>query len=795
MIGALATEAATAQPARESYEFALPPMPLRKALSYFAQQTDISIAYDGNSVDEFRSGMTYGAFTPGNALEKILARTPFAFEFMSHDTVRLVARSKIEPSSSVLGLPKSFTARAPDTILVTATKRTAYAQELPVSISAVDEHTLDRWGVRDFNALATKVAGVSFTNLGPSRNKIFVRGLSDGAFADRTQSTVGVYLDETPIIFNDTNPDLRLVDVERVEIVRGPQGTLYGAGSIGGVYRIITKKPHLNNYSGRMRASGSTTVAGGANGSFDGFFNAPIIENRLGIRLAGFYENSDGYIDDPGLGLKDLNASEIYGGRLSSRVQFSDRWTLDAAATAQFVDLEDTQYVFPRFGKLRRRNLRREPYRDEFLHFNATLNGEVRGATITSSTAFIRRDISNTLDASASLPDIIGVADAEGVYQTQDKIRTINHETRIVSEDDRQFEWLAGGFFSRRQEDLIERLVVDNMTPESIPFVGDRNDDIRETALFGEASYRVTDRLKLTAGMRWSHTMFEADIAATDDNSEITGRSEDSKTETSYSPKVALSYEVRDDLLAYAQVARGSRIGGFNVRTPLEAITQLDPEDDTSEFESDTLWNFETGLKSAWLNNDLTLNAAAFYVRWAEIQTDQILPTGITFIANAGTARNYGFEIELTGRPAPNLEIAGALFWNSPELTEANPFLGAEAGDALPNIPSVSGSLAAAFSFPITNQWEGIAYADYSYVGRSFLTFAKDAAPRMGDYHVGSLRFTARNNALRFGLFVDNFWNERGNTFAFGNPFSLSREAQSTPLRPRTIGVFAETKF
>lgn len=783
---------AFAQRPDETRAYDIPPMSLKKALGKLARKADLSIAYDDLPMKGYRSGYVFGEIGARDALAMLLSNSPYGFEFVGPDTVRLTLIKK--PAAKAAETDgSSYDGR--DSIVVTATKREAYAQTLPVSISAISGDTLRLWGARDFDALAPALAGVAFTNLGPSRNKIFLRGISDGSFADRTQLTVGVYLDDTPIIFNDTNPDLRLIDVDRVEVVRGPQGSLYGNGSIGGVIRIITNKPDLHDYSGRVRAAASGTEDGGANATFDGAVNLPLVPGRLGVRASGYYEKASGYIDDVALGVDDVNESAIYGGRLAVRATLSQRWMLDVAANVQSVDLADTQYVFEDLGGLRRANSEREPYSDEFRHFSITATGELDNAKVTSSSAFIDRDTTSVFDATAALPALIGDADAKATYRTNDAIRSFNHETRIVSDNGGEFNWLAGVYFARRTEDIGARLIVDSVSPISLPFFSTRRDSLWEGAFFGEASYKLRKDLTLTAGLRWSYTNYQVHV---DSGGSVNAGPEvidDSRTRTSLTPKLSLSYQPTDTVMVYVLTARGTRIGGFNVNTPLAALTPIASDEEVDIFEPDELWNTELGVKSSWFDGDLVLNAAAFYVRWSRIQTDQILPNGFSYIANAGKARNYGFEVEANARPFRFLEIAAALSVNNPELTRANPFLGAQVGDTLPNIAAVTGSIAAAIEVPLADQWTGRFSADYRYIGRSYLTFAEEAAPRMGDYQTGDLRASARRERLNIGVFADNFWNSHGDTFAFGNPFSLASEKQATPIRPRTIGAFVEVDF
>ncbi len=410
-------------------------------------------------------------------------------------------------------------------------------------------------------------------------------------------------------------------------------------------------------------------------------------------------------------------------------------------------------------------------------------------------TCLDNRDIETVIDATAALPAILGEPFAAGIFNTANDIKTFTHESRIVSDDGGNFDWLGGGFVALRNEKLDTNLIVDTLNPVGIPFSSIRKDYFSEAALFGELTYQFTSKFSVTVGARISRTEFDVRVASGGVANVGVSVLDARKTRTAVAPKAAISYQYSDDIMLNAQAAQGSRIGGFNVSTPLEAITALDPEDSVTSFESDVLWNTEVGLKSSWLDGDLVFNAAGFYVFWKDIQTDQILPNGFSFITNAGQAQNYGFEAEITARPTSRLELTSAFFWNEPQLTEANPFLGAEVGDLLPNIAELSASTGIAYEFPVNGQWAAILAADYNYVGKSFLTFAEETAPGMGDYHQGNVRITAFKENLRIGIYADNVSNTRSNTFAFGNPFSLATQRQETPLRPRTIGVFMETEF
>lgn len=793
-IPALASPDASERVSHIRYD--IPAMSVRDALTSLARQAEISIAFEEFDLSGYRSSYVVGATTVTAALNVILSSTPYTFEMTGGDTIKLVSKtanlrdSGTQPNATALD-HGDFN----DVILVTAMKRMDDARTLPVAISAIDRETLERWGANDVTDLAPRIAGVAFTNLGTSRNKIFVRGLSDGPFADRTQSTVGVYLDETPIILNDTNPDLRLLDMERIEIVRGPQGSLYGGGTIGGLFRMITVKPDLDQFSGRLQVSGATTQGGDKSGGLDGIINIPIIEGRVGLRGLGYYQHDGGYIDDDGLDQRNVNSSQIHGGRAALRFAPAANWNIDAMFAKQNVKLDGGQYVFAGANGLSRTTQRPEPYKDAFNLGSLTVSGRVGSVRITSSTSYVRRETESEQDASGSLPTLLSMPGAGGVYRSESRISSFTHETRLASDHTGKWRWLVGGFFAARNEHLTSDLIVDTQIPSEVSFFSDRTDEVAEAALFGETAYMVSDALTLTLGARWARTTYEVDVVSGGEVNVGAPLLEVTRTDYNLSPKVAIRYQQNPALLLYVQASHGARIGGVNVSTPLGAFFDPDGDIDTTAFETDSLWNFESGMKSSWLDGDLELNASVFYVLWNEIQTDQFLPNGFSFTANAGHARNYGFEFESVIRPISKLELTAAFFWNSPELREANPFLGAAKGDTLPNIADVSAGLSATYEMPITGRWNALLTSSVTYIGRSFLTFEKDLAPSMGDYLDSNLRISVQRDALQAGLFIENVINERGNTFSFGNPFYLSAQAQETPLRPRTIGVFVRKTF
>ncbi len=765
-------------------------MPLRSALARLARQGDVSISFGDLPVDDFRSSYVVGARSVDEALERLLRGTPFDYERGENETVRLVQRASSVHGAASADPPERDSS---DVIVVSAMKRPADARRLPVSVAAVSGGDVAASGAVEASDLSSRLAGIAFTNLGVSRNKIFVRGLSDGPFADRTQSTVGVYLDETPLILNDTNPDLQMIDLERVELIRGPQGSLYGGGSIGGLLKMTTAKPALDEKSAMLGAAAALTKGGAASAQLEAVANLPIVDDEFGARIVAYHRSLGGFIDDVGLAKEDVNASEVSGGRLALRYAPGNLFTIDGMIALQRVDADGTQYAFSDLPGLSRSTANAEPYRDAFNLASVTVTGEFPGVTLTSATSYTWRRSDIAFDATAALPDLLGDNNSTGLLSTDDRSKTIFHETRAAFEDVAGMKALAGVFLLSRNEVFD---TVFSLSPAAAsPFQLERNDSYREIALFGEATADLTNTLSLTVGGRVAITDFEVDSLSSGLLSISAGDIEVRNSRMFISPKIAIAKEIGDFSIVYGQIARGSRAGGVNLSGPLDAL--FDPDSDAGQivFEPDGLWNFEAGLKSLLWSGRIDVSASAFYVIWNNMQTDQFLPSGFSYIANAGRARNYGLELETAIRPTEKLEVRASLFLNSPELRSANPLLGAERGDALPNIANISAGLGLSYHTPLNARWDLGVDADFSYLGRSYLTFSSGSASPMGDFETLALRAYVSRGSLTFGFDSENLMNERGNTFSFGNPFSAPFHNQETPLRPRTLGLFLRKEF
>ncbi len=304
-------------------------------------------------------------------------------------------------------------------------------------------------------------------------------------------------------------------------------------------------------------------------------------------------------------------------------------------------------------------------------------------------------------------------------------------------------------------------------------FAEDRDDDVQQYAGFADLTFAATPKINIGLGLRISTASLDVNSLTTGIVSARTEERDLNNSATHFNPRLSINYAATSTTNLYAQMARGFRVGGVNINTPISALFDpgLDPDEQlkTQTVSTDTLWNYEIGLKSRLLDNRLSINAAAFYVDWTDIQTDQILPTGFLFVTNAGNARNIGFELQVAAQLTETLTVTAAAIWNDPTLQEANAFLNANKGDRLPSIAAFTGGLSVQYERPVNSRLNFIASADYTYVGPSRLFFDEDASPRQGDNHRASIRFGFEWEQWMARFYVTNLFDHTGNTFAFGN--------------------------
>ncbi|WP_293450488.1 TonB-dependent receptor [Phenylobacterium sp.] len=804
---ALACVAGRAEAADPRLRVHIPQRSYAEALIDLALQANVSIlgtaaCGPGGQVE------LSGRFTLKEALDRLLAGAPCDYRVVDAGTVRITRlrpRLRDEPEAPAEQPPPLVSE-----VVITATKRPVALERLPAGASVLPRDQIEATGATDVSGAVGQLAGMLTTNLGPGRNKLLVRGVSDGAFTGRTRSTVSTYLDDAPINYNAPDPDLRLVDVDRLEALRGPQGALYGSGSIGGVYRIVTRKPDLQQPEMGASASLATTRGGSTSRALDGYLSVPVIKDHLGVRLVAYDEVQGGYLDDVNLRITNVDQTRRSGGRLAVRVRFDSHWSLDTLAASQHLRSDDTQYVTaamtssPRSLAIAaeagasggtggapddRRNRVQETHNNDFSYAGATLTGEFSWGAVTSSTSYVHHVFSSQYEGTDAGLNFPAIATDLGVYFEKARINLLVEDVVVRSAGAGPFQWLLGVYGARSLEKSPSTL--DFLAPGSSATAYDENRKNRlfEYALYGEGSYQLGDGWTVTVGGR----AFESRVHTTADltiSSPFGPRTFDGRRNSKgFSPKITLQREFANGDLVYALVSEGFRPGGLNTSgfQPIRS-TRVD-------FAPDRLRNYELGAKFRRLDNRLSVRVAAYYDDWSNIQSDRYRPSGLAYTANVGDARILGLEGEV-GYDLPfglSLRLNGLL--TDSKVRHPNPDFDQPVTPELPGAPKTSGGLLVVYRRPIGSALTLRLIGEGSYVGRSVLSFDSTASPPMGHYLRARLSAELSNQTWRLAAYVSNPLDDSSDTFAYGNPFSFGSVRQLTPQRPRTVGVRLSAAF
>ncbi|MFD1612153.1 TonB-dependent receptor [Sphingomonas tabacisoli] len=655
-------------------------------------------------------------------------------------------------------------------IIVTATKRASTVQDVPFSINAQTQADIQRSGAVTLEDLSRNVAGLTIQNLGPGQSQVSVRGVSAGQVVrdqPGVKEQVGVYLDESVVSLSLFTPDFDLFDLNRVETLRGPQGTLFGSGSVGGTIRYITNQPNTEKVEGQVEGNINMIDGGSVGGSAKGAINLPVNEN-VAVRAVGYYTRYAGFIDalqNNGTIKKDVNDGDRYGGRISILFKPTDNITITPRVVYQKViangfnreeiySLFANQFTTTRpkvtFKDGQQFLLLDEKFKDKTFLADLTANIDIGAVTLTSVTSYIKRDILASRDASAltgsvsvdlKFPDA-AVLLPSNLRDTTD-LKTWTQEVRLASNGSGPFQWLIGGFYSDIDRFYRQRLptpgydaftdmvlgagtsaAVANGFPANSPYNSDLPYKIKQKAVFGEASYKY-ETLTATAGVRYydfnERRQFKSGgLFSNDDN-----RTDRTKSD-GFTPRFLLSWEATPNVTLNAQAAKGFRLGGVNdpLNVPLCSATDKALFGGFQSYKDETLWNYEVGMKSQW--SGITFNAAAFYNDIKNLQvTLDAGSCSSRIVFNVPKARAEGVEFEMTARPAPGLTlgVSGSALDSKFRSTLPEPLAtttGIRKGNRLPTVPKFQISANATYEFPVRADWTAYVSGSVQHVGARY---------------------------------------------------------------------------
>ncbi|MDB5468047.1 MAG: TonB-dependent receptor [Phenylobacterium sp.] len=811
-----------------SIAFDIPPQPLGPALNQLAVQSNRQILFSSLLTAGRRSTGLQGLYSPEQALSRLLAGTGLTVRL--EGTSFLVQQAALRGEEGPAAQPVDSPA-AVDEVVVTALKRESLAQDTPISMTVVDGDLLKARGSVDLEHAATYLPGLRLTWSSFGR-RLVLRGVYAAG-----EATTGLYYDETPVTGpvgttadpGVMSPELMLVDVKRIEVLRGPQGTLYGAGSMGGTLRILFNRPDLAKPSGLLSASVAGAWHGGTAGGLVAVANQPLVKDRLAIRLVAYDYGAPGAVDNLTLGLKNVDASRVQGVRATLLWAPDERLEAQLSGAIQHTHVNDISSWQQGVGPWRTTHAVRAPFDGDIGLVNATVRWRTTGATLTATSSWYRwrlirrNDYSGVLrgqrnnpqgcsryfglDAGACGPvQLAGyTAYVDGLYpaglvQPVSLTSWIN-EVRAASNGPGPLDWTLGAYTERRRDAVDSEVVqadpLTGMAYAPVRLIGQRSieNEFDQTAVFGEASWEVRPGTVLTAGGRryryHKRDRGEVQVANVVSGTWLDYQADDATHESGWDLKVLASQRLGPGALTYIQASQGFRPGGVNIVPGLpEAL---------AAYRSDSLWNYEAGLKSEWFGRRLLVNLAVYRIDWRDMQYSAQTRNGaFTFLTNIGASRIYGAEMEVVARPRPAWTVSTSLTFTDAHLTAdqfSNTAIGlGQTGDRLPMIPQFEGAASVERTWWLAQDAQVVMRLDAAASSTAWSTFNHGGADdlKLGGYAVFGSSLSLSRGDWSVSLAVDNLLNRAGKNQALP---STAGPVEVFGLRPRTARLTLERRL
>lgn len=724
------------------------------------------------------------------------------------------AEAQTVPSSSA---PESSGFGELEEIVVTASKREQKLSDVPSAITVLGGEELANQGVQSIRDYATLTPGLAQRDYAyPGYGTIFIRGLTTGA--GQQSATSVFYLDD--VAFTSSSPlngsaflapEPELADIERIEVLKGPQSTLYGASSLGGVIRVISKRPDPSGFSGSARTEVTAIDGGDVGYSVRASANIPLVTDRLAVRATGFYRRAAGFVDNIGTGTEDVNSSIFKGGRLALGWTPNDRLSVDVVGQIQDIDADGparqhnvSGTLTPLHGERKYNDYFDAPSRSRYRLASTTASYDVGAGQLIATASYLQSDFYVETDATAiysSFLPLFGYPANTGINLTNEiPLRKKTAELRFVSNRLGPIEFIAGGFYtdesvSSPTNTTARDIASNTLLPQPFGYflTVDVDDDYREAAMFGNATFYLTDRLDFTAGVRHAeskenNTISYGGLAQGGQTVTLALNNKDDAT-----PYLAtLRWRPTDTLSAFLRAASGFRPGG-------PQITPNPPPGVQSRIEPDTVWNYEAGLKGEFLDGALSIEASAFHIDWQDIQLNSSF-NGFQVLANAGKAQVDGFELQALARPTQLLTLGANVGYTEARLTSIDSgvtaTIGAAEGDPLPLTPRWTAAVVADQRIPLGNDVEGQLGATLRYQSHMFNAYPGsmlDVNVRLPEFTTVDLRAGVRVQRYQIQLRAENIFDENGVT-------NLSTPGPGAPslatiIRPRSVILSLSTDF
>ena len=739
-----------------------------------------------------------------------------------------------------LGAPPPPPRTAMDQIVVTANKRRELQRRVADSVTAISGHDLERRQEVSLQDLAAQVPGLSLETDDKTAVRIVLRGLNTGSAG----ATVASLLDEVPTNpagaqnnASTNTPNFDTYDLQRIEVLRGPQGTLYGATAEGGLIKYVTNPPDPTRYSGGLETSLAGATDGGIGGTLKGFINVPFADNKAALRLTGWNEWFPSYVDNPGTGKTDANSGQQFGWRASLLLQPIDDLSIRLTAERQSLFSNNSDNVdvvgaaanpgappgnqLSLTNGLQNATVLSQPSQNETAVYYANVNYDLGWSNLTSVTAFAFAKFTSLFDASNTnvapgLPISTYLQEvAYGVPLVADQRQNSNtdkfsQELRLASDPGqtlfgRDFEWLGGGYYTHETSAFQQNLDARNAanvtdyltTPFGPPGGANLYGALSEWAVFGQVDYHIVPTFDLELGGRWSGnaqhstSSFNCCLLYGPSASAPTIYSNDHDALYSVAPR----WRPTDDTMVYGRIATGYRPGGPNI--PIPGVTGL-----PTTYGPDRTVNYEIGVRQDFFDKTVSADITGYYINWKSVQILSLVdtPTGPTGVnGNAGSAVSKGVEWDLAWSPLRGLKIEAVGGYTDARLAVNAAGLGGQQGDFLPYVPNVQNSVNVEYSWTPSDGFRAFASGTWSYTGTRYTSFAPaggvtESHVQLPGYNTGSLRLGVEHGRYSGEVYADNIGDSHAVTY-YANQGGADQTGLATLIAPRIIGFVTRVGF
>jgi outer membrane receptor protein involved in Fe transport len=774
---------------------------LKAALDAYIAQTGVQLVY---KVDDIKGYSTKGLkanLPPVEALARLLEGT--RLQFRRDPSGAIVVFSQPAGEAKPNAFAEASTAQQEEEpvpqVIVTINKRRQSLQEVAGTTTSFNGAALEAAGVRDAEGVLRRAPGVQTNKGDPDQGMPTIRGVATvtNSFGiGLQQSTTGVYIEDVPFtdpIGVNITPDLAPFDLEGIDILRGPQGALYGSSSLGGAVRYTVNKPDLKNVEFSVLADTSSVKGGNFGRSLYVMANAPLSENVAGVRTVLFDRHEDGYITNLGTGVHNANTLRQRGGRVIGLFVPTPGVKVTTTLMSQETTTGDAFAITPYADQFERSSPTPFSRKDRFTLGNAKIEADLAGYTLTSSTSVVHKRIDAKADMTKAFGDIGTVMDLPGLPNVNGpqtiRARTVSQELRIASPADAKLNYVAGVFYQRYNDHYNlnlnapggAELVGADLVPNGVLYYEDDHDVVTEKALFVDAEYALTKAFSAGFGGRYyrntqemsseSH-LFDAAFGPLPPETV-------NASQSGFTPKFNLKYKF-PKLVWFAAAAKGYRFGGINFGS------------DTS-YKSDALWSYETGVHMA-PSRDLGIDVTTYLVKWNDAQVNALVGTGAlsySGIANVGKATIKGLELSGNWRAAPDLSFnfAGAYI----DARTSSDFVSSggkvvESGARLPGTAHLQTSLGANYHFIGPFDTAGRFSLSHSYMGRRSTNL--DRPGELAGYSQLDARLAFSLKQWEFTVYANNLNNSHGSSGG-STLHTLAGNAYSVyyPIKPRTAGM------